>query len=207
MNLDFISNNARFSMADLIFKNKTLEEILNKYPEAIEELCVDYERLDDDSIMIGGEMWVRVPRNIDDAIYSIMELFSAGEYRLLDEGEDKDDYEEEIVYVFEDYPLVKEIFDNKEMILEDMEFLKVVNSDITFGGEDDRVFKRKMYDSDTLTAILETMAELNDCKSSEVSDDMFESAVGEYGMKAVKSFVFNKETGEDSCTEECMLNK
>ena len=75
-----------------------------------------------------------------------------------------------------------------------MECATIENTDTGWGGDDDTRFCRGSYDEETLQAMLEKIAEDNNCEIDDVDEDMFADYVANETSQSTTIFNYNRST-------------
>ena len=192
---DFVTNSSSSSFVLIRCKSKMLAEILSKYRAELVRKGV-FLNIDENEVsMSGEEMIIEVPLSKDDIMTSILDFVTDGEFSGYYCDDDED---EELIVMLEDYPSASQIFENKEEILDNMEYVSIVKTNTGWDADDDSRYDKSMYDEETLQRLLETIAEKNGCSVDTVDDDMFGDYVSDKMSQEELEFNYNKTTGEET---------
>lgn len=204
---DFVTNSSSSSFIAMKFDSKTLTEIVQSFKD---ELEVPIEIENGVIIFEEDEMWIEdKPETIIDALNAFIGLFYEwGENPIQISNKKKENKGPYLGKLDTSRDrMVKEIFDKREKIIEDINLAEVVVSDIGWGGDDDTRFYEDSYDEKYLEEMKKEIAEENNVNVKDVNDEMFADFVGnkmsidEYKFKYIR----NNGRGRKRITERYYL--
>lgn len=100
----------------------------------------------------------------------------------------------------------EDLNDQIENFAADIRSVEWRSSESSWGGDDESRFSRGIYPPDNLEEILRSIAKEKGCGPEDVTDADFMDYVGGKQLNTYDSFIFNRETGEETYSHSVTLN-
>jgi hypothetical protein len=196
----YVTNSSSSSFVVLNVKNPILAKIFKKAKEELEDNFEFFmTETDDDEWEINVEEgWIEMPSGKEDIVQSIISLFVYDYFFDEDDEESIENFLEET----KDNEIVSEIFKNRKEILDAMESIEILQSNVGWQGDDESRFDQDNYDKETLESMYEDIAEENGIDVSEVDEDMFCDYVCDKVSNDETRFSYDKKTDKVKITRD-----
>lgn len=197
---DFVTNSSSSSFIVINVKNPILAKLIEEYKEKISErLYAHIAQASDDEYTIHiEEAYIDLPNNKNEIIEILIRLFSQSIY--FDEYETEEEILEKLTE-----NLAKEIYSNKDEIMDNMIELEMTYQNIGWQGDDDSRYDEENYSKKYLKKIYKEIAEEYDIDIDEVDEDMFAEYVSDKTSIEEDKVVYKKETGKIKKTHNFYL--
>lgn len=170
---DFVTNSSSSSFITVKIKSKLMEDIL----EEMNDNCIKISKDKDGMTIEIEEGWIEnFPFKKNEINYFIKEVLTCW-------FDKKDEYSK----------IEKDILNN-------IEYLEVTEVDSGW-GEDENRYDQSNYKKEYLKEIYSEIAEKNDIKVSEVSNEMFDEYILDKASDTTKTFAYNKNAKKSKYTE------
>lgn len=207
---DFVTNSSSSSYLVYSINSKTLYDIVKSFKEELEEIeknenkDFDYEYSllnsislnPDNCVCLEGEYYTDIyAETLEELVVSLIDLlkdcmygYGYGDYDENGEFKADENYKDKI-----DLRFISAVEDKKDSILEDVNDLSIVSSDIGWGGDDDTRYDPSSYDDDTLEEMYQNIAEGNGISIDEARerDDLFAEYVGSKTSVSETTYKYN----------------
>lgn len=196
----YVTNSSSSSFVVLNVKNPILAKIFKKAKEELEDNFEFFmtETNDDEWEINVEDGWIEMPSSKEDIIQSIISLFFYDYYFDEDDEESIKNFLKET----KDNEIVSEIFKNRKEILDEMESIEILQSNVGWQGDDESRFDQDNYDKETLKSMYEDIAEENGIDVSEVDEDMFCDYVCDKVSNDETRFSYDKKTDKVKITRD-----
>ena len=196
----YVTNSSSSSFVVLNVKNPILSKIFKKAKEKLEDNFEFFmtETNDDEWEINVEDGWIEMPSSKEDIIQSIISLFFYDYYFDEDDEESIKNFLKET----KDNEIVSEIFKNRKEILDEMESIEILQSNVGWQGDDESRFDQDNYDKETLKSMYEDIAEENGIDVSEVDEDMFCDYVCDKVSNDETRFSYDKKTDKVKITRD-----